>query len=363
MSRSPFRCIEPTFFAGLFDDPLLLVRIRPLGESILFDCGQIHHLAKRVVKSISALFITHAHMDHFIGFDSFVRHNHVSPGTFYLFGPPGIATKIAARLSGYDWNLTEPDWCTFRVHEVHGERVVTTLFLGREGFPCLPAGEEPRRDNTIYRSRYLDVKGELCDHRIPSLIFRVTENPPFRIDQCKMAKMGLVAGDWLRKLEKGFYGGFAENSPLDLLVCDGEGVAEKRVKEQKTLYEAIRREEETASIGYVADIGATAENMERIVSLMAGVTLLVCECTFLEKDRHKARESFHLATSDLIRLVDRIRPKYLLPMHLSKSYSGKRRLLYDELQMPPDVTLLEIPDHITPCPLLTHEIQRLPFTG
>ncbi|HEX9024695.1 MAG TPA: ribonuclease Z, partial [Geobacteraceae bacterium] len=40
MTRRPFRYLEPTFFAGILDDPLLLVRVRPLMESCLFDCGQ-----------------------------------------------------------------------------------------------------------------------------------------------------------------------------------------------------------------------------------------------------------------------------------------------------------------------------------
>ncbi len=52
--------------------------------------GQLHHLAKRVLKSINALFISHAHMDHFMGVDTFIRHNHVSPKTVDIFGPPAI---------------------------------------------------------------------------------------------------------------------------------------------------------------------------------------------------------------------------------------------------------------------------------
>src|SRR5512136_1363202 len=140
MTRRPFRHIEPTFFAGLLDDPLLLVRVRPLMESCLFDCGRVHHLAKRVIKSVSALFISHAHMDHFMGIDTFIRTNHVSPRPFDIFGPPGIAEKLA----GYDWNLAEPQWSTFRAHEVHPGRIATFLFPGPEGFPCRFTGETPR---------------------------------------------------------------------------------------------------------------------------------------------------------------------------------------------------------------------------
>ncbi|MBE0596404.1 MAG: ribonuclease Z, partial [Desulfuromonadales bacterium] len=65
--RLPFKFLEPAFFSGLVDDPILLVQLRPLGRSLLFDCGQITHLAKRVLRSIDAVFVSHAHMDHFMG--------------------------------------------------------------------------------------------------------------------------------------------------------------------------------------------------------------------------------------------------------------------------------------------------------
>ena len=108
--RFPFRNLEPTFFAGLFDDPLLLVRVRPAGSNLLFDCGQIHHLAKRVLTALDALFISHTHMDHWMGIDSIIRHRHASPKTIELFGPPGLADKLQHKLASYDWNLAESHW-------------------------------------------------------------------------------------------------------------------------------------------------------------------------------------------------------------------------------------------------------------
>ena len=103
----PFRYLEPTFFSGLLDDPVLLVRVRPLGSNLLFDCGQIHHLAKRILTSIDAVFISHAHMDHWMGIDTIIRHLHASSKTIDLFGPPGITDKLDHRLAAYDWNLAE----------------------------------------------------------------------------------------------------------------------------------------------------------------------------------------------------------------------------------------------------------------
>jgi ribonuclease Z len=359
MTRSPFRYLEPTFFAGLLDDPVLLVRVRPLKESLLFDCGQIHHLAKRVLKSVTALFITHAHMDHFMGIDTFIRHNHVSPKTFDIFGPPGIGGKLAAKLSGYDWNLTEPYWCTFRVHEIHTDLSRIFIFPGAEGFPCRFVAEIPRSGMEIYRNEYLEVNAELCEHSIPALIFRATERPSFLVDEKKMERLGLVRGEWLRKLKKSFYGGSMTREPLMVLRRREEVTVEEPAEDPGALYEAIRREDTPASIGYVTDIGATPENIEKIANLLEGVTLLVCECSFLAQEREKALISSHLCTDDLTRIVKMVRPSFVLPVHFSKRYCNKSYLLYEQLEMPPGVTLLRLPEHLAPRPLLAAEVPKL----
>jgi ribonuclease Z len=357
--RIPFRTVEPAFFAGLLDDPVLLLNIRPTGRGVLIDCGRVHHLAKRVMKSIDVLFVTHAHMDHFMGIDTVIRHNHVSPRTLELFGPPGMAEKMTAKFSSYDWNLTEQYWCSFRVHEVHQDFIATFLFPGPEGFPCRPEGKQPRLDKVIYRNGFLQVEADLCDHKIPVLIFRITERPSFLIDVEKMMREGFVGGPWLRQLKKRFYHGGLSGEPLTVLrVRDGR-VAEEAVKDVVQLYKRIRKEQPPSSIGYVTDIGFTEENLDRVFTLFRDVTLLVCECSFLAVDRDKARVSSHLCTSDVNFLLARLRPPFFLPMHLSKSYIHDYERIYEELEIPGDVTLLRLPKYLTPRPLLTYEAARL----
>ena len=351
----PFRYLEPTFFAGLFDDPLLLVRVRPTGRALLFDCGKIHHLAKRVYTSIDAIFVSHAHMDHFMGMDSVIRHSHASPRTIDIFGPPGLSGRMAHKFACYDWNLAETFWGNFRVGEVSEGRIASTLYCGPEGFAARQDGE---RSGDIYGNSYLTVKGLLCEHRIDVLAFRVDEGAAFVLDEVRMAEAGVVKGEWLKALEKLFHTGTLDGHPIAFPAQTGSLIEERREPDAGAFYQRIRRFEEPASIGYVTDIGFSAENLEKLEGLLGGVTLLVCECAFLAADESKARRSRHLCTTDLNIILDRLRPRYVLPMHFSKSYQRGSGPLYEEIEPPAGVTVLKIPDRLTPRPIMANEVPK-----
>jgi ribonuclease Z len=351
----PFRYLEPTFFAGLFDDPLLLVRVRPTGRSILFDCGKIHHLAKRVYTSIDAIFISHAHMDHFMGMDSVIRHSHASPRTVEVFGPPGLAARMGSKFACYDWNLADTFWGNFRVGEIHPGRVVSTLYSGPAAFAPHCEGE---RSGELYGNRFFTVRSTCCEHRIPVLSYRVDEGAAFVVDDARMAEAGVVKGEWLKDLERLFHAGTLEGAPVSYPARSGEIIAERHEPDAGALYRRIMKSETPASIGYVTDIGHSEENVEKLAALHEGVTLLICECAFLAAEERKAGLSRHLCTTQLNLLLDRLRPRYVLPMHLSKVYQGKSAPLYDEIEPPPGVTVLKIPDRITPRPMMENEVPK-----
>ena len=355
--RLPFRYCEPAFFGGLLDDPLLFLRIRPEGRALLFDCGQIAHLAKRVVKPITAVFITHAHMDHLMGVPTLVRHHHASPLPLDLYGPPAIAGRVEHLLQGFDWNLCEPTWFTLRVHEIHHDRILHFRFPGPEGFVRHFDGEEPRTDLVVWHSRHVTVEAMLLDHRIPSLAFRVSERPPFSVDPQRRERAGVLAGDWIRDLKRRIWKG-CEGVEVMVPYRDGEGVRMVRVDDPNGLYEQIRGEPRSASVGYVTDVGWTTDNAERMEGFLGGLTLLCAECTFLRSDVEKARASYHLCSTDLNELSVRLAPRFLLPMHLSKSYLRHTLDLYQELVPPAGTALIRLPNHIVPAPVTEADVKR-----
>lgn len=354
--RLPFNFCEPVFYSGLMDDPLLLVQMRPLGRSLLFDCGQIHHLAKRVLRSLDAVFITHAHMDHFMGVDTLIRHVLVAPRTIDFYGPPGIAARFASKLGSYDWNLAEDFWCSFRVHEIHRDKIRSVFFSGPKGFSVFRESEAARADGAIYANRYLRVDAEFVDHKLPVLIYRITEQPGFCIDEQRLAAAGLLAGPWIRELKKRFFSGDLKGRPLPVTCREGDEIREKVISDAAALYESIGSLEPPASIGYFSDLGFSAANRMTLNAFLQRVTLLIGECTYLARDLERARAASHLCSSDVNALLEELRPAFFLPMHLSKSYLGQSRLLFEELKPPAGTTLLQLPERLTPRPLIPAQL-------
>ncbi|WP_305041638.1 ribonuclease Z [Geoalkalibacter sp.] len=354
--RLPFNFCEPAFFSGLMDDPLLLVQVRPLGRGLLFDCGQLHHLAKRVLRSIDAVFISHAHMDHFMGVDTLVRHVLVSPRTLDFYGPPGIAARFANKLGSYDWNLAEDFWCSFRVHEVHAHGLRTFMFRGPEGFACRFVAERAHSSTGLHVNRYLRVDADLCDHKIPVLIYRITELPGFALDEGRMAVAGLVPGPWIKELKQLFFAGDLQGRRLRIPRGVGDAGPDAEETDAAALYERIRARATPASIGYFTDLGLTPENRRRLKDLLGGVTLLIGECTYLAQDEARARAAHHLCSTDINVLLDELRPAWFLPMHLSKSYLGRSERLFRELEPPAGTTILRLPERLTPRPLIPADL-------
>lgn len=339
----------------MIDDPLLLLRTRPDGRHLLFDCGQVHHLAKRLFTRLDAVFISHAHMDHWMGIDAVVRQLIAADKTVDIFGAAGLADKFDSKLRGYDWNLAEEYWSRFRVHEIGCEHLESYEFSGREGFSRAFIGRREIKGGPVYVNRFVEVLAATCDHRVASLIYRINERPAYRIDRERLRRLNLKPGKWLGELKHLYLDGREWPATLQAETFDGEG-SPVSVDDPAALAGEILNPGVSRSVGYVCDVGFSTENRTRIVELMTGVDLFCCECTFLSEGKDRARASWHLCADDVNALLADIRPGFFLPMHLSRSYSRRYRDLYRQIRPPQGTTVLELPLRLTPRPLTAGEV-------
>src|SRR5690242_10587990 len=104
---------------------------------LLFDCGDgcLWQLPFGEVQEVDHLLFSHLHTDHVGGFDTFFRctfNRTAKPN--HALGPPRTAAILHHRFRGFIWNLIGGQEATWRVHDLHADRVETHRFELTEAF-------------------------------------------------------------------------------------------------------------------------------------------------------------------------------------------------------------------------------------
>src|SRR3954447_24922661 len=99
--------LHPSLLNGRFGDPAVYVETQFESRAMLFDLGDITVLSPRKIMRLDQIFVSHAHIDHFIGFDRLLRVLVGREKTVTLLGPEGFVEHVSHKLQGYHWNLVD----------------------------------------------------------------------------------------------------------------------------------------------------------------------------------------------------------------------------------------------------------------
>lgn len=300
---------------GQTGDPALLVTLRWQGRSLLIDLGRIDRTPAATLLGIEAVFVSHTHMDHFMGFDQLLRLFLARDSTLRIYGPAGIADCIAGKLGGYTWNLTDEYTFAVEVTEIGETRMETCRFAARDRFARRPVGDPRPFTGVAFADSAITVEAAPLDHKIVSMAYAVRERTHLNVRAGALEAAGLRPGPWLNVLKARVRA--ADPDDLLIEVAPGDRRAVGRLREDLLIVTPGQK------IAYVVDTLFSPANARRIVRLAAGADLFVCEAPFLEDDIEQATRRYHLTAGQAGALARAAAVRRLQVFHFSPRYEGR----------------------------------------
>lgn len=263
--------------------------LRVAAEAVLFDPGEGTQrqlsFAGLSSSAITRICITHFHGDH-------------------VYGLPGMLSRMALETPGREVAIHYP---------AEGESILTHLIgsvlhlnLVVKRHPHIGSGVA--FENSIYKISYAPLK-----HRIPTLGWRVEEQPRYRMDTDKLDEYGLrgrVVGEILRQ-------GWVQMGSREITLEDVANLHPGR------------------SMALVMDT-AWCDNA---IDLARDVNLLLCESTFLASEAELAQQVLHLTAEDAGKLAAEAGAEVLVLTHFSKRYNDLEQFYNEASQYHKNVVI------------------------
>ncbi len=320
----------PQLINGPFDDPGLFVPLAFRKRALIFDLGDLGGLTSGDLIKTTHVFVSHTHMDHFIGFDRLLRLLLGRDKRLHMFGPPGFLIQVAAKLRAYTWNLVQNyDECLEIIAtEVDADSCTTQNFACRDGFAPSPARTTGTQNGLIHREALLQVRTVRLDHRIPCLAFALGEPIHINILPAALKEMGLATGPWVGRFKEALMRGDDPRTPITVEPSDTR--QSNRALPIGDLADKIARTAPGQKIAYVADAGYHPDNAAKIVDLARDADHLFIEAAFLHRHREIARAKHHLTAHQAGIIARSARVRRMTTFHYSPRYSGEGHLLEEE---------------------------------
>jgi ribonuclease Z len=319
----------PHLVGGQHGDPALYVRNAHRREALLFDCGALANLPPKEMGKIHHLFISHTHVDHFIGFDRLVRFFLYTDHRLAVYGPAGIARQVGNRLGSYTWNLVDGYPFEIEVNEWTGDKIEVWRSRARNAFRMEKIGSSPCDDGRLLKTPVYHVTATPLTHgNIVSLAYNLEEVMHVAIHKDALEEYGYQPGPWLTRFKDLLRVDIASPEMISVPLTTG-GTGEMTVGDLAT---RISHTEAGMKICYVTDVCPSVENLEKIEELARDAHLLAIEAPFAHADLERAKQRNHLTAQLAGDVARRAGAKRCLFFHFSPRYQQSEINLQEEAQ-------------------------------
>ena len=319
--------VQPSLINDPFSDPGLFIDFRFGRRALLFDLGELFPLPPRQLLRVSHAFVSHAHMDHFAGFDRLLRVCLHRAMPLHLVGPTGFADRVEHKLKAYTLNLLDEQPLDFLITaaefaEAGVERMCA--FHALEAFRRRELSPVQLVAGTLLDEDEFQIRTVVLDHGTPCLAFAFEEKLRVNVWSEGLKSLQLGVGPWLNEAKRAVRLGAPDDSEVvispDLSIPLG-------VLKQHALRTARGQK-----IAYVVDAAYHEKNIDRIVALARGADQLFIEAAFIDADADIAAQRRHLTARQAGDIAKRAGVARFVPFHFSARYREQEDRLRSEAE-------------------------------
>jgi ribonuclease Z len=256
------------------------ILLRYSSEAILFDCGEGAQRQLRIAgespMKITKIFLTHWHGDHVLGLPGLLESMAMNgrKDLLEVFGPGGTKDSIHHLFQALH---IRPNF-KLSIHEV-----------------------DTRKSHIAINTKEYEVSAIFVKHKVPCLAYSFKEKNKYRINK-----------EWVKK-EK------VQGLPALTKLQEGKDVT---IKGKKVLAKDVTYLSAGKKITFIFDTSPIKE----LIPFAKDSDLLICEGTFLNKIKEKAKDHGHLTVKDAAKIAKKAKVKKLAITHFSQRYKDVSEL-------------------------------------
>lgn len=306
---------------GSVGDPVLYVDYPDRDNALLFDAGDNAALEFERLADLEAVFVTHHHVDHFIGLDRIIRANIDNDKTLSIFGPVNTIQKVYDRIKSYEYPFFPFQKITIRVHEILPGCIRWALLECRQRFPEPVVEERAWSGGTVFGNDEVAVEAVHTDHTVPGLAYAFVEKPGYHLDSRQIDRGLLKPGKWVAEVLKRLHADESLDSTLDI-----QGGRFRL----GGLVEQYFRKSRGTRIAFVTDTFWSEDVQPGLLKLAHKADRLYCDSFYMEAQAKAAAKHRHMTAANAARFAEAAKVHELVLIHFSKRYVGRYAALLEE---------------------------------
>lgn len=298
---------QSTIKSRVGEDISILIQLDNHPWNYICECGDASDLTVKEIQNTNAIFISHMHIDHFVNFDTIIRHQIGIQRRVVICGPKGIAQQVQAKLKSYTWNLIKKGAIIYEIRELETEDKINVYELEPPEWEL--NFRKTIEGNQLFETASFVVSSVILDHKTSSLAFKFKEQDRVKID---IQSSGFRGGKWVKELKNAFENGLEEQV---ITIEDKTYLA-------KELFHLLHIQTGD-SVGIIMDHAANTENHAKIRTHFEGCNKVFIESFYKEADKEQALINFHSYSSMSGNVMKAAKVKTAIPVHFSRKYKAE----------------------------------------